>query len=72
WPDYQLRFVRNSRDYEWRGERDEVLWWKPQNIPLDQGDQADRKIKIGIGGADDHPIVHLKRSRYKQRSWWPG
>jgi len=70
WPDYQLRFVKNSKDFEWRGKLDEVLWWKPQNIPLDQADKADREIKLGIGEADEHPIIHLKRITHKQREWW--
>ena len=70
WPDYQLRFVKNSKEFEWRGNVDEVIWWKTQNIPLDQGDREDREKRVGIGGAEDYPIVHLKRAEVKRRNWW--
>lgn len=70
WPDYQLRFVKNSKEFEWRGKQNEVLWWKKQNVLLDQADREDLNPRIGIGEAFDHPIIHLKRLLYKSREWW--
>jgi len=71
WPDYQLRFVKNDPSkFEWRGNVDEVLWWKTQNVPLDQADREDLKERLGVGEASDHPIVHLKRLEDKRRKWW--
>ena len=71
WPDYQLRFVKNDpSEFEWRGKVDEVLWWKSQNVPLDQGDREDREKRIGVGLANEHPIIHLQRLDHKRRKWW--
>lgn len=70
WPDFQLRFHKNSKEFEWRGERNEVLWWKKQNVPLDQADREDLNPRIGIGEAFEHPIMHLARLLYKGREWW--
>jgi len=69
-PDYQIRFVKNSEDFEWRGKTHEVLWWKSENIPLDHADATSRERRVGIGKQDRHPITHLERRGNLRREWW--
>ncbi len=70
WPDYQVRLIRNSRDIEWRGKVHEVLYFKPEDIPLDELDQEEREMKLGIATVDGFPILHLPRREDERREWW--
>jgi len=70
WPDYQVRLMRNSRDIEWKGATHEVPYYKPEDIPLDQLDQEDRKKKLSVITLKENPILHLPRRKDEKREWW--
>lgn len=80
WPDYQIRLIRNSKDIEFGGEvfpetddkdsPQDVPFYIPENIPLDQIDREDRNKVLGITTVDTYPILHLPRRRDVRREWW--
>lgn len=61
WPDYQVRFIRNSLDFRWGGHLiHTVPWWKSEGIPLDQADLEDRAKRFGVANADRYTIIHMR------------
>ncbi len=61
YPDFQVRLFKNSRDIEWRGTVHEVPYLKTENVPLDEVDQAKRIKRLGVGSAENCPILHQLR-----------
>jgi len=59
WPDYQVRFIRNTPDIRWRGHPHD----KPYKgeVPL---------IELGTVTIISSPIIHLPRRTDIQRPWW--
>ncbi len=80
WPDYQVRLIRNSKDIEFGGEvfsetdekdsPQDVPFYIPENIPLDQMDRADRDKGLGVATVTTYPILHLPRRKDVRREWW--
>ena len=71
YPDHQVRFFKNSKDIEWRGNVHEVPYLKSWNTPLDQTNNpkyGEKKFTVLLG--DDYPIIHLPRREDEKRSWW--
>jgi glycosyltransferase involved in cell wall biosynthesis len=66
YPDYQVRYVRNESDFEWRNGEGlpwhEVLYSRSAGRRLDQ---LDRVVTM-----DYCPILHLPRRADVRRPWW--
>lgn len=66
YPDYQVRFVRNDPDYEWRNApgslTHETVYSKKEDKRLDQ--------LPGVTTLDYCPILHLPRRTDLRRPWW--